>query len=133
MARKQQLENLQKELKEQSEFIEQLRSAPAEEVAAIIRHLRTGPSEKSSDHPLARPPELRTARSIPPSTQSGIESELNMLHHSVYPVLEPFEIDSVDLDSPFLPMRRKSPPLSSSPIPMIPTGIHDEDGDLNMP
>lgn len=133
MARHHDLDALQRELGEHAEFIEQLRSGPAEEVVAIVQSLKAGSSissalssVRSNRLSLARPSELRTARSILPYTASGTEFELNLLHRLVYPALEPLGIDSVDLGSLFPLAKRTSPHVSRSQASSTPGSPHGE-------
>ena len=60
-------------------------------------------------HSAARPSDLDTARAILPATVSNIQTELNMLHSSVYTVAMPLNIDSNDLEQLFPKSPHPSP------------------------
>lgn len=120
MALKRRLDKLQQDHKEHAEIIQRLRSAPEAEAFEIVRRLRTTSnvsmvlsSIQGSAHNRSRPSDIQASRGILPPTESGIEFELSMLHHLVYPVLAPLDIASVDVDSFFIPPRR-SPHISTS-------------------
>lgn len=78
-------------------------------------------SIKGCANTAARPSEVETARAILPRTESGVEFELSLLHHSVYPPLEPLCLNSVDFEIlfPQFPRRRSltpEPPIRTSSI-----------------
>jgi hypothetical protein len=86
----------------------------------MIRRLKSTPnassvlsSFKGSAHTAVRPSEMRTVRAVLPPTEYGIEFELNILHHIVYPVLEPLDLGSID----FSALRRNSRRISRIALP----------------
>lgn len=85
-------------------------------------------SIKGSAHGAVRPSDNKTARAILPPTESNIEFELTMLHHSVYPALEPLDIGSIDFDNLFPRSPRKSSiMLPSEPLVPIGSGLATEE------
>ena len=118
MALKRQINELQKELSEHAEILEHLRSVSEPEAISVIRRLRSTPNTSmvlsslhGSAHTTIRLSELKTSRAILPPTEFETEFELSVLHNSVYPALMPLDLDSIDVDSLFLPLSRKSPAL----------------------
>ena len=98
-----QLEQLQQELQQHTDFIHLLRSAPDSDIQVIIRQLRSTPdvsnvlsSLKGAAHTAARPSDPETARAILPSTASSVEFELAMLHQFVFPIEVPLDMDFID-------------------------------------
>lgn len=96
MALKSEVETLQRRLQEQTDFIETIRNAPDAEVLSIVRQLRSTEDLLAviSSHQgrIAGPSPLSehaSARAVMPSTETGIEFELGMLHPTTYPISEP--------------------------------------------
>lgn len=96
MALKSEVENLQHRLREHTDFLESIRNAPEDEVLSIVRQIRSaenasavlssyqgrvGGVNQFSEH--------TSARAAIPSTESGVELELVMLHPTAYPVHPP--------------------------------------------
>jgi hypothetical protein len=116
MALTRQIDQFQRELSEDAEIIEQLRSVSKPEAITVIRRLRSTskvlPSLRSSAHTATWVSELKALRGTIPPTDFETETELGVLHHSVYPTSIPFNLDTIDIDSLFQ--------LSSSPSPALP-------------
>ncbi|KAF1926250.1 uncharacterized protein M421DRAFT_220820 [Didymella exigua CBS 183.55] len=96
MALKSELESLQRRLQEHADLLESIRSAPDDEVLAIVHRLRSaedlsvvlsayqgriGGSSQASEHALAR--------AVMPSAETAIDFELVMLHPTAFPVPVP--------------------------------------------
>lgn len=76
---------------------------PEPDAVDILRQLRMTrnasnaiSSFKGAAHAAIRPSDLTTARAILPATASSIEFELGMLHHFVFPVLSPLDLESIE-------------------------------------
>ena len=128
MALKRQVDGLQQKLKDHTEILELIRAMPDSEALEVVRKLRSTSnasvvlsSIKGSVHGAVRPSDNKTARAILPPTESNIEFELTMLHHSVYPALEPLDIGSIDFDNLFPGIHRKSP-ITLPSEPLVPIG-----------
>jgi hypothetical protein len=85
------------------------------EALSVIRRLKSTPntslvlsSLRGSAHSAVRPSEQKSLRAILPPTEFETEFELNMLHNSVYPVLMPLDLSSIDMQSLLLPSSRRS-------------------------
>lgn len=94
MALKSEVESLQRRLQEHNDFLDNIRSAPEDDILNIIRQLRSAENASTvlSLHqsrvaaPRERPVHA-LARTAMPSTESGIEHELAMRHPTAYPML----------------------------------------------
>ena len=88
---------------EHDDFVEHLLAMPEPDAVDILRQLRMTrnasnaiSSFKGAAHAAIRPSDLTTARAILPATASSIEFELGMLHHFVFPVLSPLNLESIE-------------------------------------
>ena len=124
MALKRQIEELKQELSEHAEIFHHLQSVSEPEVVSVVRRLRSTPnastvlaSLRGAAHTTVRPSELKTLRGTLPPTDFETEFELSMLHSSVYPVLQPLDLDSFDIDSFVQPALRRLPQSSASVPP----------------
>lgn len=105
MALRHHLGQLSEDLRQHSDILEHLRTAPEHEAIAIIRRLRstrdvsTVLSRIKNDVPPVRPSSLTVARAILPPVNTQVEFELTMLHKMVYPSLAPLDIASIDLSN----------------------------------
>ena len=122
MALKSEVETLQRRLREHTDFIEAIRNAPDDEVLTIIHRLRStenlsatistyqgrigGPSLLS---------EHASARAAMPSTETGIEFELAMLHPMTSPILEP-PTPSSEATASLLGGSTQNPSSSGTPL-----------------
>lgn len=95
MALKSEIENLQRQLREQNDFIEAIRNASDDEVLAIVQRLRLTENLHAAISPhqgrtggQSQMPEHASARAALPPTETGIEFELAMLQPTTYPILE---------------------------------------------
>ena len=77
---------------------------------ALLRRLKAAPESfpsaelaaaMSSTPSRIRPSTIRTSRSVSPLTTSGMEFELQVLHPSAYPSLEPLDLKTIDVSSWF--------------------------------
>lgn len=121
---KRQVDQLQRELSEHVEILEQLRSVPEAEAILMIRRLKSTPnasmvlsSLQGGAHTTTRLSELKTSRGVMAPTDSEIEFELGVLHGSVYPVLLPLDLASIDMESLFARRSRKTSGKSSPASP----------------
>jgi hypothetical protein len=107
MALRSELESLQRQLQEHTEFLEKIRNAPEDEAIRIVRQLRSaenasavlssyqgraGSTNRISEH--------ASKRASIPSTESGVEFEGSMLHptaYSMFPLPTPSSIASASL------------------------------------
>ncbi|KAH6643025.1 nitrate assimilation regulatory protein nirA [Boeremia exigua] len=94
MALKSEVENLQRRLQEHSDFLQNLFTAPEDEILNIVRQLRSadGASALPSSYQSSAvvPTQLSEhvpARAVMASPESGIELELVMRHPTAYPAL----------------------------------------------
>ncbi|KZM20236.1 uncharacterized protein EKO05_0003682 [Ascochyta rabiei] len=102
MALKSEVETLRRLLQDHAGFVESIRNAPDDEALSIVRRLRMtenvsamlssyggriGCTTQISEH--------ASARAAIPSTESGIEFELVMLHPTAYPALTPLSSSSI--------------------------------------
>lgn len=92
-------------LKQHTDVIDSLRSAPEHEAIATLLRLRSTPhvsavvsSIRTSVSP-NRLSEPRTARAVMPATDTEIEFELAVHHKIVYPALPPIDVLSLDLNN----------------------------------
>jgi hypothetical protein len=127
MVLQRQLSFLQRELQDHTEILELLRSAPESEALQVLRSLRstshaafTLASIKGSAHAAARPSDALMARATLPPTESSIEFELNVRHHSVYPTFEPLDILSTDINAFFVKPAHRLPGILP-PHPLVPS------------
>lgn len=102
MALQKQLDRLQEDFRQYSEFVNHLRSAPEAEALSMMRRLQSANDISSAlsfiegaAHTAARPSDLETARSILPRTESGVEFELHARYRSVYPALPPLDFNTI--------------------------------------
>jgi hypothetical protein len=121
MALTSQIDQLQRELSEHAEILEHLRSVSEPEAITVIRRLRSTPnvsmvlsSLRGSAHTKTRLSELKALRGTLPLTDFETETELSVLHQSVYPALMPLDLNIIDIDSVFQP----SSPKSSASMPL---------------
>lgn len=105
---KRQIDQLQQELSEHAQILEHLRSVSEPEAISVIRRLRSTPnttlvlsSLRDNAHSTTRISEQKTLRGMLPPTDFELEFELSVLHGSVYPVLMPLDLSSIDMDSLF--------------------------------
>ncbi|KAF9691989.1 hypothetical protein EKO04_009947 [Ascochyta lentis] len=96
MALKSEVETLRRLLQDHTEFLESMRNASDDEALSIIQQLRLTEDVSAvlSSHQgrigcTNRISEHASARAAIPSTESGIEFELVMLHPTAYPALVP--------------------------------------------
>lgn len=96
MALKSEVENLQHRLREHTDFLESIRNAPEDEVLSIVRQIRSAENASAvlSSYQgrvggVNQFSERTSARAAIPSTESGVELELVMLHPTAYPVHPP--------------------------------------------
>ena len=77
---------------------------------ALLRRLKAAPESfpsaelaaaMSSTPSRIRPSTIQTSRSVSPITTSGMEFELQVLHPSAYPSLEPLDLEAIDVGSWF--------------------------------
>jgi hypothetical protein len=108
MALKRQIDELQSKLTEHAEIVEHLRSLPESEAIAMVRRFRSTPNTstvlstvRGAVNTTARLSELKSSRARVPPTKSDVEFELSVLHRSVYPILTPLKIGSIDPDRLF--------------------------------
>ena len=97
---------------------------PEPDAVDILRQLRrtrnvsnTIFTFKGAAHVAIRPSDLTTARAMLPATASSIEFELGMLHHLVFPVLAPLDLDSID--------KRHSSQTNHQPSPSGPNAANE--------
>lgn len=122
MALKSKIDSLQRRLQEHTDFLENIRNAPEDEAWRIVRQLRStentsavlslyqgrvGGIDQISQH--------TSARAAIPSTESGVESELVMLHPGAYPILVPPSPSTI---TPASLIRSSSQTTSSSSTPL---------------
>ena len=125
MVLKSEVESLQRRVQEHTEFLENIRNAPEDEVLSIVQQLRStdnasailssyqgrvGSSTQVSQH--------ASAQAVLPSTESGIELELTMLHPTAYPVLVPLSPSSI---ASTILIRGSTQTTSSNTTPLSPT------------
>lgn len=116
----------QEELNQYRYLIRPLRTMPQAQAIDSLRNLREAPSPISglqalsstlkTELDLIRLPSVPLLRSISPPTHSNLELELQILHPSAYPSLEPFEPNSIDVDSWFRPSKPEQSRPVSSPV-----------------
>jgi hypothetical protein len=106
MALVQQIDQLKRELSEHTEIIEHLRSVSELEALTVIRRLRSTSSAsmvlstlRGSAHTTTRLSELKALRGTVPLTEFETETELSVLHQFVYPILEPLDLNAIDIDN----------------------------------
>jgi hypothetical protein len=108
MALVHQIDQLKRELSEHTEIIEHLRSVSEPEALTVIRRLRSTPNAsmvlstlRGSAHTTTRLSELKALRGTVPLTEFETETELNVLHQFVYPILEPLDPNAIEIDNLF--------------------------------
>jgi hypothetical protein len=120
MAIAEELKLLRESLKDHAEVWNHLQAVPEQEALAIFRRLRSTGNLRDALALISgrtgntvRPSDIDTARAIRPPTASRFEFELSVQHGFVYPLLEPIDHRSANLEKLFarLPQYGLTPEL----------------------
>lgn len=107
ISRSEELAQLRRSLKEHADVLDHLQSVPERDALMMIRRLRLTrdlssvlATMKNNSNTMTRLSRTQMARATVYPTESQLEFELNVLHPTIYPALQPLDTTVLGLDAP---------------------------------